>query len=134
MPYLFVGERPSHQAVKIGATWQNGKLAGRTLRETLIALNIDPDQQHYINLWCEPNAGEWDKVNEIEAIERILRYYLDHNYIVVAMGKRVTKVLSREGIPHLQIVHPAARGQIRLRERYQAHVRSVLSSINSEVV
>jgi hypothetical protein len=45
---------------------------------------------------------------------------------IVALGLRVHLVLHRHGIPHLALVHPAARGAIRRRALYQSHVRAVL--------
>lgn len=125
--YLFVGERPSHQAVKIGATWQNGKLAGKQLRDALVALNVDPAQQQYCNLYSGPEAGcVRDTADLRDALIRIQRAY-EADAIVIGMGARVCKQLALAGIPHLQMVHPAARGAIRRKDRYQAHVRSVLN-------
>src|SRR5690349_20740459 len=47
-------------------------------------------------------------------------------YAVVALGRLVARTLTEDGIPHLALRHPAARGAGRARERYRAHVRSVL--------
>jgi hypothetical protein len=128
MRFLFVGERPSHQAVKIGATWQNGKLAAKQLHDALRALNIDPDAHQYINLWTQPDPGAWDKVDEMQAIERIGRH-IDGGYTVVGMGKIVSAALARYNITHLQIIHPAAQGAIRKKARYTAHVGFVLNPL-----
>lgn len=57
-------------------------------------------------------------------LRRLKRESLDRR--IVAMGVRVRTTLQRHGIPHLAVVHPAARGTIRRRACYQAHVRSVL--------
>jgi hypothetical protein len=46
--------------------------------------------------------------------------------LVIAMGRKVQRELERKGFPHLRIVHPAARGTIRKKERYAAHLRAVL--------
>lgn len=124
MRFLFVGERPSHQAVKIGATWQNGKLAGKTLRSALLALHIEPSEQTYINLWTQPDRCTQDATDQAFAIERITA--LADTHIIVGMGALVSRELTRAGITHLQLIHPAARGAIRKTERYQAHVKSVL--------
>jgi hypothetical protein len=43
------------------------------------------------------------------------------------MGRIVQRVLLREKILHLQMRHPAARGRDRLRTRYHAHSREVLT-------
>jgi hypothetical protein len=45
---------------------------------------------------------------------------------VLAMGRLVQAELARRHIPHRPMVHPAARGRIRKRERYVEHVREVL--------
>jgi hypothetical protein len=42
------------------------------------------------------------------------------------MGRVASSVLSRHDIAHVQMVHPAARGRIRKKERYAAHVQEVL--------
>ena len=57
-------------------------------------------------------------------IRRLQRPHRDRR--IVALGKRVHVVLCRHGIPHLELVHPAACGAIRRRSLYQAHVPAVL--------
>lgn len=127
MKLLFVGERQSHLAAKIDATWQNGKLAAKQLHDALRALNIDPAEQRYVNLWTRPGTGTIiDKV-EISALVYIAES-IAMGYTVVGMGQLVSRALKQQGITHLLIVHPAARGSIRKKERYTAHVQSVLES------
>jgi uracil-DNA glycosylase len=128
--FLFVGERPSKRAVEIGATWQNGKLAGKTLRETLTALNIDPDAQLYINLYKLAEKSQADNADCEEAIKDI-RAVIKIGYTVVGLGQIVCKQLIRNNVPHLQLTHPAARGAIRLKERYQAHAQKILSGVTA---
>lgn len=126
MHFLFVGERPSHQAVKIGATWQNGKLAGKQLRDALLSLNIDPDAHRYCNLYSGPEAGcVRDSLDLREALVNIWATY-EADTVIVGMGALVCQQLALAGIPHLQMIHPAARGAIRRKDRYTAHVGSVL--------
>lgn len=125
MKFLFVGERPSHQAVKIGATWQNGRLAGKQLRDALLALNINPDEHRYCNLYTRPDVGAWDRADEMMALCEI-RDAQNEGLVIVGMGAIVCAVLAFRGVPHLQLIHPAARGAIRKKERYTSHVRSVL--------
>lgn len=126
--FMFVGERPSHKAVKIGATWQNGKLAAKQLHDALRALNIDPNTHQYCNLWTQPDPGDDDAVDEYFARERI-EYFQACGYIIVGMGALVCRVLTVMEIPHLQLIHPAARGAIRKKERYTAHVDAVLRGL-----
>lgn len=60
------------------------------------------------------------------AARRVRRAHRD-GLTVVAMGRKAAAVLVGWGVPHLTIVHPAARGRIRKKERYAAHVRTALS-------
>jgi hypothetical protein len=125
MPFLFVGERPSIQAIKIGATWQNGKLAAKQLHDALRALNIEPTQQRYINLWSRPGVGPiTDNVDESALV--VIAECVAAGYTVVGMGQLVSRALTAAGIPHLLIVHPAARGAIRAKPVYTAHVARIL--------
>ena len=106
--YLFVGERPSHLAVKIGATWQNGKLAGKQLRDALLALNITPGEQEYCNLYIRPDEGAWDRDAEMAALCGIWDAH-ERGLVIVGMGAIVCAVLTLRGVPHLQMMHPAVR-------------------------
>lgn len=126
--FLFVGERPSHLADRIGATWANGKLAAKQLHDALRMLNIDPAKQLYVNLWRTPGTGKpVDEYPEVQAIVYIAECRA-MGCVVVGMGALVCQELTRRGVPHLAMVHPAARGAIRKKERYQAHVASVLTA------
>lgn len=107
---LFVGEKRSKRAVKIGARIADGRLAGKQLFDALKALGIDPKRCQYTNWWER-------------GTRRAVRA---HKGTVVAMGKKVHRALDKVGIPHVAIVHPAARGPIRLKARYTAHVRQAL--------
>lgn len=124
--FLFVGERPSYQAVKIGATWQNGRLAGKQLRDALLALNIDPDAHQYTNLYSGPEAGCVRDSGDLRATLIGIWAAYEADTIIVGMGALVCAQLVQAGVPHLQMIHPAARGAIRKKERYTAHVASVL--------
>lgn len=46
---------------------------------------------------------------------------------LVALGQRVHHAFDRVQLEHLHAVHTAARGRIRARARYQAHVAAVLN-------
>jgi uracil-DNA glycosylase len=120
MRFCFVGERPSPRAEQIGATWQNAKLAGKTLRDTLMALGLDPEQQSYCNLWPRAEPTEHDDYHLNAVIDALI--WIADRVVIVAMGTRVSRELRRVGLEHVTIVHPAARGAIRRTERYQAHV------------
>lgn len=124
--YIFIGERQSHQAKKINATWQNGKLAAKQLHDALRALNIEPANQRYVNLWSRPGVGPIKDYVDTSALVYIAES-IAMGYTVIGMGQLVSKELTRRGITHLLIVHPAARGSIRKKERYAAHVGSILA-------
>lgn len=128
MKLLLIGERQSHQARKINATWQNGKLAAKQLHDALRALHIDPAEQRYVNLWSRPGTGPIKDHVDVSALVYIAES-IAMGYTVVGMGQLVSKELTRRGITHLLIVHPAARGAIRKKERYTAHLASVLEAI-----
>ncbi len=116
--YLFVGEKPSNTALARGWTWESGHLAARQLFDALKAIGIDPTEQEFINLFY--NDGRVNK----DAVKILLATSLQ----IVGMGKTVQDGLESEGIDHLKIVHPAARGKIRAKPIYQAHVRTALGS------
>lgn len=125
--FLFVGERPSDRAVRMGVTWSDGALAGATLFDALRNLDVDPSQQSYRNLYTSPVRGAaTDREDEREAVGEIKRAQ-GRGLTIVGMGRIVQRVLMREGIPHLQLRHPAARGRDRLRARYHDHARDVLT-------
>ena len=120
-----MGERPSARAVALHATWQNGKLAGHTLRQTLLALALDPDQQRYLNLWQSATSTPQDPDDEAAAVAQIRQLHRA-GYRVIGMGRTVTRRLTQHGIAHRYLIHPAARGTIRRRDRYLDHARQVL--------
>src|SRR5262249_49100473 len=105
--FLFVGERPSPRAEQIGATLGNGKLSGKTLWDALLALNLDPSAHHYLNLYRHSRPVE-DILCEEAACLEILRL-IEQGYIVVGLGCLVSERLYENGIPHLRMIHPAAR-------------------------
>jgi uracil-DNA glycosylase len=125
--FLFVGERPSERALRMGVTWSDGALAGATLFDALRNLGLDTSQQCYRNLYTSPIRGATtDGEDEREAVSEI-KQAQERGLTIVGMGHIVQRVLTRERIPHLQLRHPAARGRERLRARYHTHARAVLT-------
>lgn len=120
MTFLFVGERPSPTAVRMGVTWKDGRLAAKQLFDALMASGIDPLAQKFDNVFLT----EHDTVC-LKAVRRIKRLARTHR--VVAMGRKVCAVLVEHGIAHQMIVHPAARGRIRKKERYAQHIQDTLN-------
>ncbi|MGI8567328.1 MAG: hypothetical protein ACR2LZ_12695 [Pyrinomonadaceae bacterium] len=124
--FVFVGERPSRTAVRRGWTWKHGRLAGKTLHDALARIGIDPAKQKYVNLFgdgCERDAESIEINERILLIRRLNR----RGYKVIGMGQRVCQRLREAEVVHLSIRHPAARGRLRRRELYTAHVRQSLA-------
>jgi hypothetical protein len=124
-PYIFVGERPSKRAEEIGATWQNGKLAAKQLHDALLSNGIAPSSQEYVNLWPHAAPGDADAAHEARVLA-LLQEKVKAGQVVIGMGAIVCRVLATHGILHRPMVHPAARGHIRAKARYAAHVREAI--------
>lgn len=121
--YLFVGEKPSRRARTMNVSWENGRLAARSLFDALAACGIEPAQHRFTNLFGEtPRAAERLNARKVARI----RAQIENDTIVVALGSKVSRALTSLGIAHLQLVHPAARGSIRKKAVYAAHVAAAL--------
>jgi uracil-DNA glycosylase len=122
--FLFVGEQRSRRAIRLGVRWEDGRLSGKTLHDALRAAGLDPAEQTFVNLFREaPGRHRVDRA----ALARI-RVLAATGFPVVAMGCKVQEALVRAGVRHVPLVHPAARGVIRTKCLYQAHVAGVLSA------
>ena len=119
--YVFVGEKRSRRAIELGASWENGRLCAKTLHEALRAMELDPKSQVYLNLYRD---GDGWSVNPA-ALAR-LRSLTGTGLVIVGLGRRVQAALRRAGLPHRQLIHPAARGAVRGRAIYQARVAAAL--------
>ncbi len=114
--YLFVGEQPSATALSRGWTWKDGHLAAKQLFDALNACGIDPHSQRYGN-WFE-----WSVPERCSMMAQARR----RGMTVVALGEKVHREMEAFGFPHLRLTHPAARGKIRRKATYAAHVRLIL--------
>ncbi len=119
--FVFVGEKRSRRAIQLGATWENGRLAAKTLHAALRAAGLDPRHQEFLNLYQE---GEGWSIHPAALAK--LRSLAASGVIIVGLGRRVQAALTRGGLPHRPLVHPAARGAIRSRAVYQTRVAEVL--------
>ena len=119
--YVFVGEKRSRRAIAMAVRWENGRLAARTLHDALRAAGLEPAEQRYLNAFLVGEGWTLDP-----AALATVRALADAGMPVVGMGRRVQAVLARAGVDHLPLVHPAARGAIRARAAYQAHVAALL--------
>jgi hypothetical protein len=120
MLYVFVGERRSPTAIHMGVTWADGRLCAKNLHEALRAVGIEPNEHVFVNAFDD--EGRLDARSLLAAAAAILR----EDVTVVALGQKAARELARMSIPHVLLIHPAARGSIRKRERYQQHVADVL--------
>lgn len=124
--FIFVGENRSKTAQEKGWSWQEcqrtgiPRLAAKPLWEALTNININPNDQIFFNLWDD----EW-KLNKF--IPEILTEMAEDGEIIIALGQKVHTELGKLGIPHKEMVHPAARGKIRKTSLFRKHVREVLS-------
>ena len=110
--FLFVGEQRSELSLKMGVTWKDGRLAAKQLFDCLRMINIDPEIQKFEN-WFDGDK------------ERIRNY----QGTLIAMGGKVQKALTKEGIEYVPIYHPATRGKVRIKENYAQHLRERMKHI-----
>lgn len=128
-PRLFVGEHRSQAALRLGVRWEDGRLAARTLHAALRSAGLDPAAQVYANLFADPAPGNGAAPFVVaESVRAQLHAAAALGVPLVALGRRVEAALARDGLPHRALIHPAARGAIRRRDRYQAHVAAVLAA------
>lgn len=110
---LFVGEERSELAKKMGVTWEDGRLAAKQLFDALNYCGIDPTKVDFRN-YFEEGGPEFVK---------------KYQGAIIAMGKKVDSALTRDGIEHYFIKHPAARGEIRKKRNYCKHVKENLADL-----
>jgi hypothetical protein len=124
--FLFVGEKPSRKALKIGARWETAQLAGRTLRDALAALGLADAERIFINLFGDDPEAPLEDGPRVRARARAIRAHQGAGFTVVGLGRNVQQMLERHRIKHLRLTHPAARGRIRRKELYIEHAGQVL--------
>ena len=117
-PVVFVGEKRSLLAQARNVTWEDKALASKTLHDALAALGYH-GFVNMLNLWT-------DDGRERREVVIYLRHKACQGHAIVAMGRTVQTRLRTLGVPCVPMIHPAARGPIRARARYQAHVAEVL--------
>lgn len=115
---LFVGERRSATAKRMGVTWEDGRLAAKQLFDAFEDAGFPVHRAEFCNLF--------EDGGRIAVISALLC-----GKPIVAMGRKVHDELSKWGIMHYELVHPAARGKIRSKERYARHVQSVLRQVGA---
>jgi len=108
---LFVGEKKSPTALRKGWSWEDGRLAGKQLFDALTACGVDPQKCKFEN-WFNTRS------------QALIRQYPG---AVFGMGRIVQDALTKAGVSHIPIVHPAARGRIRKKERYNQHIKEAVT-------
>ena len=122
---LFVGEKPSLTAYRNGWRWEDGRLAAATLFAALRAANVDPAACGFVNLFGDhPDAPEHVERGSIAVLRGTARAGVK----IIALGEKVRLNFVKFDVPHVAMVHPAARGAIRAREAYAAHVAEVVAA------
>jgi len=126
MKFLFVGEKPSAKAKALGASWHTRQLAGKTLAAALDQAGIEERDRAFINLFGDDPEATVGDTTTVRSRVRTIRAKARDGFTVVALGRKVQRVLTSHHVEHLRLTHPAARGSIRKSERYHAHVRETL--------
>ena len=120
--YCFVGENRSNKAQENGWTWENCQETGEwhlcaiVLFNALKDIDVDVKKQRFVNLWDD----DW------KLLEETIVFLKSFDRTIVAMGRKVEKVLIKEDIPHKFVFHPSARGSIRKKGAYTEHLREIL--------
>jgi hypothetical protein len=95
-------------------SWEDGRLAAKQLFDALHEIGILPERCFFLN-WFDLRR------------RKRLRELIAQGYKVIGMGLKVQLALDKSGIEHIGIIHPAARGKIRRKENYTAHIRQRLA-------
>ena len=118
MKVLFVGEKRSPSAIRMGVTWEDRRLASKQLFDAFESLKVDTEDFEFCNV-LEPSIIRID-----EAIEE--------GVAIVGRGRLAQAVLTKMGVKHTPMIHPAARGSIRKKPNYSQHVSEVLESLKGD--
>lgn len=114
--FLFVGEKRSALARKMGVTWKDGRLSAKHLMTAIDHANLDINNCDFKNVFRE--ILDYNVINKT-AVREIKKF----NGIVVAMGRKVEKVLIENNIDHKFVYHPATRGEYRNINKYCNHFK-----------
>lgn len=126
--YIFVGERPSISAWKFSKQWSDGAYAGKQLKDAIDKIDcLEFADITFCNLWITPKEMS-NAAFDVVALDKSLQDIAVYSqwWTVVGMGKIVQNELDHFGIEHLKLIHPAARGKIRKKNRYLKHCKEVL--------
>ena len=131
LQFVFVGEHRSRTAIRLGVTWRDGRLSAKTLAQALLRLGLSYDREYVVvNAYHDPEPWifyRWEdhRMEDLEALE-FCKLALQEGTTIISLGSISIAALQRHRIPHRCMIHPAARGAIRARAAYYAHVQQVL--------
>lgn len=121
--FLLVGEKPSDLAQQKGLVWADGGLAAKQLFDALRATGHDPALHVFFNLFGDRAENAEDDEATVRCNADAIRALAATNRLeVVAMGRKVSTRLTGYDVSHRLITHPAARGAIRGKAVYTAHI------------
>lgn len=135
-----MGEKRSNLAIKMNVTWKDGRLAAKQLFDALDACGIPRKKCSFLNWWPEfdRRTKTWSEQTPRATIRNIDNRNKEGGWgsgdiiQIVALGNKVQKELSKEGIDFIPVIHPAARGTIRKKENYAEHIRQQLIESNTK--
>ena len=99
---VFVGERRSRRAIRLHVSWQDGRLAAKTLHEALRAANVAPEDCIFVNVFHDDEHDQEPCGNALA----VVRSLSASGATMVGLGRTIQRILRRAGITHLPLTHP----------------------------
>jgi hypothetical protein len=124
---LFVGQERSKLAQERGVYWEDEAQCANQLFRALRANKINPQKCSFVNLFTDESDGKPIGMKTIN--KKGLNKIQEWNGQIIGMGNIVSSKLASFKIPHIQIVHPSARGKIRAKALYIQHIRERLGKV-----
>jgi hypothetical protein len=124
---LFVGQERSKLAQERGVYWEDEAQCANQLFRALRANKINPQKCSFVNLFTDESDGVKyvDKTVNDKGLNKICRWKGQ----IIGMGSLVHKKLRELKVEHHHIIHPSARGSIRLKENYIRHISEKIGNL-----
>jgi hypothetical protein len=124
---LFVGQERSKLAQGRGVYWEDEAQCANQLFRALRANKIEPQKCSFVNLFTDESDGVKysDKTINKKGLNKVRRWTGE----IIGMGSLVHKKLRELRVRHHHIVHPSARGSIRLKENYIRHISEKIGDL-----
>lgn len=124
---LFVGQERSRVAQERNVHWEDEAQCANQLFRALRANKIDPNNCQFVNLFTDESDGLKynQKIINLSGLNKIKEW----SGVLVGLGNLVQQKLSELNIKHIEVIHPAARGAIRLKENYIRHIKENLKKV-----